>query len=135
MLLFLWYCGVSSFVRKSHWNTAVEPAKRAALPNGETYFYVMEIGTDERFRGKGLAPALIADVQVAAQQAMKPIWLEASNLGARAVYTKCGFVDVDVEIVVGKGECDATGEQATGDEAVGVKLWPMIWRPEGYKKV
>jgi ribosomal protein S18 acetylase RimI-like enzyme len=110
---------------------ATTPAKKSTLRSGESYYYIMLIGAASAHRGKGLAPALIRKLQERAQKDGKPIWLEASNLGARKVYLKVGFEDLG-EIRLGKGECGTDGEVASGEEAVGVPMWPMVWWPEGY---
>lgn len=114
--------------------TATMPVKKSVFPNGETYFYVFLVGASAAHRGKGLAPGLIRKLQERARDEGKPIWLEASNEGARAVYLKLGFKDVQPLIYLGKGECDANGEVASGEEAMGVPMWPMVWWPEGEVK-
>lgn len=78
-----------------------------------------------------MAPALIRKLQDRAREERKPIYLEASNEGARRVYEKLGFEEVGEMIWLGKGECDVQGEVAAGEVAKGVPMWPMVWWPEG----
>ena len=89
---------------------ATMPSKKKTFPNGETCFYVQLIGAGSKHRGKGLAPALIKDSQERAKEERKPIYLEASNEGARRVYEKLGFEDSGDMIWLGKGECGKDGE-------------------------
>lgn len=118
----------------------VEPvarAKASVFPSKQTpYYYLSHIGTLDTARGQGLAPALIRSLQERAQGEGLPIWLESSSQGSRKVYLRCGFVDVEVEgrvgIKMGVGRCDERGEVATGEEAKGVEIYPMVWWPEGY---
>jgi GNAT superfamily N-acetyltransferase len=107
-------------------------AKKKAFSNGEQFYYLFIVGTDPEHQGKGLCAATIKEHQKVAQEKKIPIWLEASNEGAMAVYTKVGFKAVDGDWVVGKGKCDAKGEKAKGTDAVGIKFFPMVWWPEGY---
>lgn len=113
------------------YNAATTPAKKSTFPAGETFYYVQLIGAAEGHRGKGLAPALIRELQARAEKEGKKVYLEASNEGARRVYEKLGFVETAAVIRLGEGECGADGEVKSGDEAVGVPLWPMVWVPKG----
>ncbi|KAF2626563.1 hypothetical protein BU25DRAFT_343351 [Macroventuria anomochaeta] len=129
----LWSMGPSRFAsRINAYTAATTPAKESTFPNGEDYFYIQLIGASSAHRGKGLAPALIRHLQDRARNEGKPIYLEASNEGARRVYEKLGFEEVGEVIWLGKGECGKDGEVASGEEAGGVPMWPMVWWPEGY---
>jgi GNAT superfamily N-acetyltransferase len=124
--------GPNRFVsRMNAYGAATTPSKKATFPDGEMFFYVQLIGAGSRHRGRGLAPALIRKLQERAREERKPIYLEASNEGARRVYEKLGFEEVGEMIWLGKGECDVQGEVAAGEAAKGVPMWPMVWRPEG----
>ena len=135
--------GVHKLVRLagfSGWNTFVteyvEPVARlkaTVFRPDETYFYVFYIATDARHRGKGLAQAVIGELQVRAQKEMRPVWLEASSPASRRVYAKCGFEDVGEEMRLGVGEVDEFGDKV-GKGGVGVPLFPMVWWPVGYLK-
>jgi len=128
----LWSIGPSRFMsRMNAYSAATTPSKKVTFFNGETFFYVQLIGAGSQHRGKGLAPALIRRLQERASGEGKPIYLEASNEGARRVYEKLGFEEVGEMIWLGKGECNVEGEVSDGEEAKGVPMWPMVWRPEG----
>ena len=118
--------------RMAAYTAATTPAKKSTFPNNETYYYVQLIGAATAHRGKGLAPALIRKLQERARDEGKPVYLEASNEGARRVYQKLGFEEVGDMIWLGKGVCDAQGERAEGEKAVGVPMWPMVWWPTGH---
>ncbi|KAF2786534.1 hypothetical protein K505DRAFT_343728 [Melanomma pulvis-pyrius CBS 109.77] len=132
--------GPTSFLRVLVEYPAIpEPAKHATFAPAETYFYVAMLGTDAKHRGKGLGSQLIGELKRDAQTAGKPIWLEATTERSRAVYAKCGFGDVETEetvegggLVVGRGKCDGRGNACKGGGAGGLKIWPMVWWPEGY---
>jgi hypothetical protein len=110
-----------------------EKSKKSVFRENEAYYYLLIVGTSSQHRGKGLCPSIIREHQVVAQKEGLPIYLEASNEGAAAVYAKCGFEHVKGEEKrVGKGKCDACGEKAKGADAVGVRIWPMVWWPEGF---
>ena len=47
------------------------------------------------------------------------------------IYEKLGFEIAD-EMVLGKGKADNDGNLCKGGE--GVKIWGMVWWPEGLKK-
>lgn len=127
----LWSIGPSRFMsRMNAYNLATTPIKKSTFPNGETFFYIQLIGARAEHRGKGLAPGLIEKLQERATEEGKPIYLEASNEGARRVYEKLRFEEVGGTIWLGKGECNEEGEVAGGEEASGVPMWPMVWRPE-----
>ncbi len=129
----LWNVGPTRLLsRLDAYGAAMTPAKKSTFPNGEQYYYVQTIGAGSLHRGKGLAPALLREVQGRAAKEGSVVYLEASNLGAKRVYEKLGFKDVADEIRMGVGECDEQGEVATGEAAVGVPLWPMLWVPEGH---
>ncbi|KAF9691237.1 hypothetical protein EKO04_010776 [Ascochyta lentis] len=128
----LWTIGPSRLTATmNEFSAATTPAKKATFNQGESYYYIQLIGASAAHRGKGLAPALIRNLQERASGEGKPIWLEASNEGARKVYLKLGFEVVLPEIRLGVGECDVRGERAEGEDAVGVPMWPMVWWPEG----
>lgn len=56
----MWCIGPSWFVGgMTAYAAATAPWKKAAFPNGETFFFVQLIGAESQHRGKGLAPALI----------------------------------------------------------------------------
>jgi ribosomal protein S18 acetylase RimI-like enzyme len=127
--------GINSFMRLLFEYPAVsEQAKKTTLRKGEQYYYLLLIGTSVEHRGKGLAPAMIKDYQVIAQEKGFPIWLEASSRGAMAVYAKTGFENIGGRWVIGEGKCDAAGERAKGAAAVGVEIYPMVWWPKNYAR-
>lgn len=129
--------GVNGLMRLvEEYPSIADPVKEKMFAKGDPYHYLFIVGTDPDHRGKGLCAAIIREHQKVMQEQGIPIWLEASNKGAMAVYIKCGFerVGVDGEYVVGKGKCDAKGEKATGAEATGLEIFPMVWWPEGYKR-
>jgi Acetyltransferase (GNAT) domain len=114
-------------------------ARSLALAPGEQHFYVFFVGTREDCRGRGLASSLLRNYQSRATAANMPIWLEATTAKSRDIYLKLGFESVQ-EIVLGKGRVGSDGlvVKASGDgdgekEAIGVQVWGMVWRPEGYK--
>ncbi|KAF2245529.1 hypothetical protein BU26DRAFT_70551 [Trematosphaeria pertusa] len=139
-----WYAGFNLIPRYvKHFESQTIRAKKATFAKGETYYYMWHIATDAAHRGKGLAPALIREVQERAQSEGKALWTEASSPMSRVVYAKCGFVDVRVEGLkgskggefrLGVGVVDESGERAGGEGAVGVPVFPMVWWPEGYVK-
>lgn len=47
------------------------------------------------------------------------------------MYEKLGFEESEEMIWLGKGECDVEGEVASGEDANGVPMWPMVWWLEG----
>ena len=109
-------------------------ARSLALGPHERYLYVFFVGTREDCRGRGLASALVTHYQGLATAADLPIWLEATTAKSRDIYLKVGF-EVVQEIVLGKGRVGSDGLVVTaGDEAVGVGVWGMVWRPEGYQR-
>lgn len=119
--------------------SVTERAKKATFAPGEKYYYVLMVGTDGKYRGKGLCPVLLEQVKAEAQEAGKPIWLEATTMGSRKVYKKCGWVDLETDeteegggLRIGKGECDEQGNEKVGGK--GTLIWPMVWWPVGYVK-
>jgi hypothetical protein len=74
---------------------------------------------------------LVRHHQSVARAANAPIWLEATTLKSCKIYAKLGFEIVE-EIVLGKGISAADGTTSKGGE--GVKIWGMLWRPEGQKQ-
>jgi ribosomal protein S18 acetylase RimI-like enzyme len=135
-----WYSGMKPWkVFWKHLLAPTESAKAATFAAKEDYYYIFFISTADEHRGKGLAHALISDLQARAQEEGKPIWLESSSQGSRKLYLRCGFLDVPVDdgevgIAVGVGEVNERGEKCEGSAAVGVRLYPMVWWPEGHKK-
>lgn len=126
--------GPQTFVaRLDGYTAATTPAKKTTFPNGEHFYYIQLIGARTQHRGKGLAPALIRELQSRAQEEGRKVYLEASNEGARKVYLKAGFVDVGGEVRVGEGVCDVRGKVEGVEEGkrIGVPLWPMLWGPGG----
>ncbi len=110
-------------------------AKAKALRKGDKYFYVFFIGTRLDCRGKGLATQLLKHYQTIATAAGLPIWLEATTAKSKPIYEKVGFEVVE-EMVLGKRKARSDGTAcAKGEEGEGVKIWAMIWRPEGPMKV
>jgi hypothetical protein len=60
-----------------------------------------------------------------------PIWIEAATEYVRDWYAKLGFVVVG-EWRLGKGKVDEGGaDVAKGETREGVKIWGMVWWPEG----
>lgn len=115
----LWSIGPSRFMsRMNAYNLATTPIKKSTFSNGETFFYIQFIGAGAQHRGKGLAPGLIEKLQERATEEGKPIYLEASNEGARRVYEKLGFEEVGGMIWLGRGECAKGGEVDEGGEGV-----------------
>ena len=108
-------------------------ARSLALTPREKYYYVFFIGTRQDCRGRGLASALMRHYQGLATKANLPVWLEATTAKSRDIYLKLGFEVVE-EIVLGKGKVGSDGLLTKGDEAVGVRVWGMVWRPEGYER-
>lgn len=137
VLKLIWRAGWSGLKKiLVEYPSGAEQVKKSVFLENEQYYYLLIIGTGTQHRGKGLAAAIIKEHQLIAQKKGLPMYLEASNKGAAKVYEKCGFEHVIVapekEFVVGKGECDETGEKASGEKAVGVRMYPMVWWPEGY---
>jgi len=137
VLKIIWRAGISGLKKiLVEYPAKAEGVKKSVFLENEQYYYLLIIGTGTQHRGKGLAAAIIKEHQVIAQKEGLPMYLEASNKGAAKVYEKCGFEHVivapDKEFVVGKGECDETGEKANGEHAVGVRMYPMVWWPGGY---
>jgi GNAT superfamily N-acetyltransferase len=112
-------------------------ARSLALSTNERnkYFYVFFVGTRLDRRGRGLASALLRHYQSHATDAQLPIWLEATTAKSRDIYLRLGFEVVE-EIVVGRGGVGSVGLVVKGptEEAVGVQVWAMVWKPEGYKR-
>ena len=110
-------------------------ARSLALARKEKYFYIFFVGTREDCRGRGLASSLIRHYQKIATEANVPVWLEATTAKSRDIYLKLGFEVVE-EIVLGKGRVGGDGlvVKGKGEEAMGVRVWGMVWRPEGYNR-
>ena len=108
-------------------------ARSLAIAKKEKYLYLFFIGTREDCRGRGYASTLIRRRQVLATEANLPIWLEATTVKSRDIYLKLGF-EVVQEIVMGKGRVGSDGLVTKGEKAIGVPLWGMVWRPEGYRR-
>jgi hypothetical protein len=136
VLNLIWAAGIRALLKVLvEYPTLAEKAKKSVLLENEAYYYLLIVGTSKDHRGKGLCGSIIKEHQMVAQKEGVPIYLEASNEGAAAVYGKCGFEHVkSEEMRVGKGKCDEKGEKARGAVAVGVKIWPMVWWPEGYMR-
>jgi GNAT superfamily N-acetyltransferase len=129
----LWQVGLFRFTRTtSEYPALVAPVKASLFAEGETYYYVQMIATDVAHRGKGLCSRLLVELQRRAQEEGKPVWLEGSTWKNRCIYERIGFEDVGGPLVIGKGECGEDGEKASGELAVGVSFYPMVWWPEGY---
>ena len=107
---------------------ATKPLKAKALSKGEKNFYVLFLGTPEHERGKGLCSAMVRCYQARAMREQASIYLEAATEYCWRLYLKLGFVTVG-EIVLGEGKAAPDGSNCVGGE--GVRLWGMIWRPEG----
>jgi GNAT superfamily N-acetyltransferase len=140
MIPFMFLVGPRKFFRmKTEHADVAEPFKEAyfqktlgrAGASADDFYEVKYVATDAQYRGKGLAPVILRDVLKMAGQEGKPVWIEASNAKARRQYQKCGFKDAGKAMLMGKGRCDADGEKARGDKAVGVQFWPLVWWPEG----
>ena len=108
-------------------------ARSLTIVKKEKYFYFFFIGTREDCQGRGHASTLIRHRQALATEANLPIWMEATTAKSRNIYLKLGF-EVVQEIVIGKGRVGSDGLVTEGEKAVGVPLWGMVWRPEGYKR-
>ncbi|CAK3849354.1 Acyl- N-acyltransferase [Lecanosticta acicola] len=105
--------------------------KKKHLQGIKDYWYLFFIATEEEARGQGLATRIIARYQNFAAKDGLPIWLEATTAHSRDIYLRCGFKQLD-QLVMGKGTHASTGKQERGGS--GVKLWPMIWKPESISK-
>jgi ribosomal protein S18 acetylase RimI-like enzyme len=105
-------------------------AREREMGRGGRYYYVFFIGTAEEGRGRGLASRLMEEVKEGAGREGMPVWLEATTERSRNLYARLGFEDLG-EIVLGKGQVGADGERKKGGE--GVRIWPMIWRPDSAK--
>ncbi|PSN71249.1 hypothetical protein BS50DRAFT_631243 [Corynespora cassiicola Philippines] len=55
---------------------------------GQKYFYVFQVATAAEHRGKGLAAEVLREVQGRAREVGCPVWIEASNEGARRLLAK-----------------------------------------------
>ncbi|KAF2472876.1 uncharacterized protein BDR25DRAFT_302476 [Lindgomyces ingoldianus] len=133
----IWTAGLTRFRRVLfEYPALADGVKKTTFNKHEKWYYILMIGTEESHRGKGLCPALIRDLQKKASGEGLPIWLEATSAGSRDVYKKVGFqlVEEGGPFILGKGVADAAGEVATGESAVGVEIWAMVWYPEGYVK-
>jgi hypothetical protein len=108
-------------------------ARSLALAKNEKYFYIFFIGTREDCRGQGHASTIVRHHQALATEANLPIWLEATTAKSRDIYLKLGF-EVVQEIVMGKGRVGCDGLVTEREKAMGVPLWGMVWRPDGYKR-
>lgn len=104
-------------------------AKSKVLGKHERYYYIFFLGTGEEARGRGYCSRIVRGYQDVAKTENLPIWIEAGTEYCRRLYERLGFELVE-ELLVGKGKCDKDGNLKTGGE--GVKIWGMIWRPEGY---
>lgn len=126
----LWNLGITA-CKKMIWEytNLTEAAKKREMGQ-DKYYYVFFIGTEAVGRGKGLASKLIEETKEVARKEGKPVWLEATTEGSRRLYDKLGFKTLG-EIVLGKAKVGADGERKKGGE--GVKIWPMIWRPNSVK--
>jgi GNAT superfamily N-acetyltransferase len=135
VLSLIWRVGLRGFKKLLvEYPTMSDEAKATVFLEGEDYHYLLIVGTDSDHRGKGLCAATLKEHQRIAQEKGVPIWLEASNKGAMEVYKRAGFENVAGKWLIGHGKCDAQGEVATGTEAVGLEIWPMVWWPENYKR-
>jgi hypothetical protein len=133
VLSLIWRTGISSFLKLLfEYPSLGKRAKKIVLSKDEQYHYLLMVGTSVDYRGKGLCSAIITEYQTIAQEKCIPIWLEATTKGSRGVYAKVGFEDVGEKWIIGEGKCNANGEKATGVEAVGVEIFPMVWWPQGY---
>jgi GNAT superfamily N-acetyltransferase len=113
---------------------AVKRAKEKALTRKELaeYRYLLIIGTDPDRQRQGLGGLLIEYMQARARSLGQPLWLEASNPRAKALYLRHGFEEVE-EIVLGQGVVGPDGLAEKGGP--GVKTWGMVWRPGSREKV
>ena len=114
----------------------IERVKKKTFKKGEKYYYLLLTATDGKYRGKGLCSEVLKEAQKVAQAEGMPIWIEATTSGSREVYRKLGWVDVVIKettvgdgVVIGKGKCDADGNEKRGGE--GFRVWMMVWWPEG----
>lgn len=133
MLRMLMVMQLSGFLKPLvEYPALAEKAKAAVFGPGEKYYYVQMMGTEAAYRGRGLCPAILEEVKAKAQKEGIPVWLEATTAASAKVYRKCGWKDVneDVELVLGKGMADASGEAKKDGE--GVRIYSMCWWPEGY---
>ncbi|KAF4952456.1 hypothetical protein FGADI_6690 [Fusarium gaditjirri] len=106
-----------------------DAAKERAINNHEKHFYIMFGATDRNKRRKGLMQYLLKRCQETARREGLPIWAECSTIAARDLVASQGF-KLTEEIIVGKGKADVNGNLVAGGE--GLKLWGMLWRPEGH---
>ena len=116
------------------------------------YYSVAMLATLEQCRGQGLASRYIRYVQGLAKGEGVPVWLETSTGHARELYIRLGFKEVGlrrcgVGLVGNEGwrvrkgrsevpEQDGHGKAKEVDvEAIGARLWGMVWWPEGVQEV
>ncbi len=128
--------------------------RRTAFPSSRSehlkrlrFYYVFFLGTLHSARGRGLGGAVMTHVQTLAsqhtftdpagkQQTGVPIYFECSLEKSRLFYEHLGFKAVCM-VRVGRGEVDESGrkvemtETDRGTKAAGVRLWAMVWWPEG----
>ncbi|KAJ5084888.1 hypothetical protein NUU61_009467 [Penicillium alfredii] len=127
-LAVLWRIGYSGLMRLwTEFSGLSDHAKRKGLRGQKRYYYIFSIGTEYEHRGKGLAKAIVRDVQLTAKREHMPIWLEATTPNSRNLYLSLGFEEVEV-IVLGKGKVAADASIQPGGP--GIPLWAMVWWPE-----
>ncbi|OBT72919.1 hypothetical protein VF21_07788 [Pseudogymnoascus sp. 05NY08] len=107
---------------------ACKAARKSGLRKGEDPYYIFFVGTAAVHQGKGLGAEVVGEVLERARGEGRTVWLEATTGGSRRLYERLGFVVVR-EIVMGEGRVGGDGGVKKGGE--GVRIWAMVWRPEG----
>jgi hypothetical protein len=107
---------------------SVKSARKAGLRKGEDPYYVFFVGTAAAHQGRGIGGEVVKRVLERAGGEGRTVWLEATTEGSRRLYARLGFEEVR-EIVLGEGRVGRGGEVEKGGE--GVRVWAMVWRPEG----
>ena len=103
-------------------------ARKAGLRKGEDPYYIFFVGTAAAHQGQGLGGEIVKEVLRRAEGEGKTVWLEATTEGSKRLYTRLGF-ELVREIVLGEGRVGRDGLVEKGGE--GVRVWAMVWRPEG----
>lgn len=120
----------------------VDFKRRYFLPDrfrAHDYYLIAYLATLESRRGQGLGSRWVRWLQAKATKEHKPIFLETSTARAKAMYERCGFWTVDEELC-GVGEVDedgwsvAKGREGEGHAATGVRMWALVWWPDGMKE-
>ena len=110
---------------------AIADAKTRYMCPGRPYWHLSMMARDSDIQPplKGAVRAVIEPYLRKAEKDGLPIWIEAGSARARDVYGYMGFELLE-EIRVGAGTHTSRGYPAiNGEDAPGVPLWFMIFRP------